>query len=328
MFKFYNTGGNQMKTKSFRFLVFFCFFLFLSVAYTEVINPGGAGMLGTVNYISGNIALRTTVNSRGGSTTSSIDGIDPYYCWGASATGGNDGAGQNASWSPSYSWHIDNYNKTPTSPSFFKVNFGDISGVANTGKQEYAVSRIDIYGRTDSGCGTQFRGNVYLFDSNNTNVSTNQITGDSSVQSLARFSYSGLGMISRGIDYRPGGSFNELEVYGMNTLTLGAQDSINIELSNSGNDFMYVQGNATLNGQINFSSLNSFVPSQYQTFNIMTASSIDASNLTVNGNYTFSVISGGNGQILQATAIPEPASLTLCILFLAFFAAMRRKHSE
>lgn len=302
-------------------LIFLCF---LGAVYAEVINPGGAGMLGTVNYISGNLALGTTVNARGGGTTSSIDGINPYYCWGASASGGNDGAGQNAGWSPSYSWHIDNYEKTPTSPYFFKVNFGNLSSVPNVGKQEYAVSRIDIYGRTDTGCGTQFRGYVHLFNLNNINVSTNQITGDSSVQSLARFSYNGLGMISRGIDYRPSGSFNELEVYGMSNLSLGTQDSINVEVSNTGNDFMYVQGNATLQGQINLLSLNGFNPAAQQTFNIMTAASIDASNLTINGNYTFSVISGGNGQILQVTAVPEPASLVLFCLCLGFFIATRK----
>jgi len=305
----------------------FCFFLFLNISYAEVINPGGSGILGTVNYISGNLALRTTVNSRGGATTSSIDGVDPYYSWGASAAGGNDGAGQYLGFG-SHSWHIDNYNKTPTSPYFFKVNFGDISSVPNAGKQEYAVSHIDIYGRTDPGCGYQFQGYVYLFDINNTTVSTNQIAQDSSVNPLARFSYSGLGMVSQGIDYRPSGSFNELEVYGMTSLSLGVQDSINLEIGSTGNDFMNVQGNAVLQGQINLLSLNSFVPQLNQSFNIMTASTIDTSNLILNGNYTYSVISGGNGQILQVTYIPEPSSIFLCILFLAIFTLVERNGQE
>lgn len=310
-----------------KIIILFVFFLSLYMPSAEVINPGGAGMLGTVNYISGNLALRTTVNSRGGASTSSIDGIDPYYSWGASAAGGNDGAGQNLGFG-AHSWHVDNYNKTPTSPYFFKVNFGTLAGVPNSSRQEYAVSRIDLYGRTDGGssCGVQFRGYLYLLNIDNTIVSTNQNTGDSSVQALARFSYSGLGMVSRTIDYRPSGSFNELEVYGMSNLSLGTQDSINIEVGSAGNDYLYVQGTAVLNGQIQVSALDSFTPVIGQTFNIMTASSINTSNLTMNANYTYSVVSGGNGQILQVTyTIPEPSSIALFGLFLVAWAMFRKR---
>lgn len=294
------------------------FFMLLSLPFSlvsEVISPGGAGSLGTVNYLSGNLARSTTVNSRGGSTTSSIDGVSSVYIWGATAAGGNDGAGQNLAWNASYSWHIDALNKAPTAPYFFRVNFGDIAS-PNAGKQEYAISRIDVYGRTE-GWGTQFRGDVSIFNLSGNNVSTRQVVGDSTVQALESFSYGNLGMIGRGIDYRNVISFNEIEAYGMSSLNLTSSDSINIEWNSLGNDYIHVQGNAVLNGQINILTLSGYVPGS-QPINVMTAASINASNLVLSSGYQYSIISGGNGQILQIGVVPELNSLLLlaiCILF-------------
>ncbi len=304
-----------------KIILCFLFFLATLVLQSEVINPGGAGVLGTVNYITGNLALASNVNARGGSTTSSIDGVDPVYIWGASATGGNDGAGQNLAWSASYSWHIDALNKAATSPYFFRVNFGNLASAPNAGNQEYAISRINVYGRTE-GWGTQFRGDVHIFNLAGTNVATRYVVGDSTVQSLEYFTYGTLGMIGRGIDYRNMISFNEIEAYGMSNLSLSSTDSINIEWSNQGNDYLYVQGAAVLNGQINISTLNGYIPTS-QPINIMTASSINATNLTLSQGYYYSIVSGGNGQILQVGVIPELNSFVFLFVFSLFMLIKR-----
>jgi hypothetical protein len=70
----------------------------------------------------------------------------------------------------------------------------------------------------------------------------------------------------------------------------------------------------------------SFAPGSF--FDLITATDISADYLQVAedvGVFSLSIVAGGNGDILRATVIPEPATLTLAALGLLALAVQSRK---
>lgn len=102
--------------------------------------------------------------------------------------------------------------------------------------------------------------------------------------------------------------------------TLDGPGTLLVELAGSGGvagtdfDFYHVTGTATLQGLLRVLTNSDFTPQGGETFNVLTASSIDASGLSISSGYNFSILSGDNGQILQITSVPEPGTLALLIL--------------
>ncbi|MGC4031939.1 MAG: PEP-CTERM sorting domain-containing protein [Tepidisphaeraceae bacterium] len=113
--------------------------------------------------------------------------------------------------------------------------------------------------------------------------------------------------------------------------TLGSAGTLQVDLAGSGGvagtdfDYYNVTGTASINGYVALLTASGFTPTIGQTFNILTASTIDITGATA-GGWGLSVISGGNGQILQATYVPEPASLA--IVGLGAVAALARRRSR
>ncbi|HOF18285.1 MAG TPA: PEP-CTERM sorting domain-containing protein, partial [Phycisphaerae bacterium] len=73
-------------------------------------------------------------------------------------------------------------------------------------------------------------------------------------------------------------------------------------------------GDATLAGTLKISLLAGYSLANGDTFDVVTADSItDSTTISYAGpgNFTKSIISGGSGQILQLTYIPEPATMAL-----------------
>lgn len=103
--------------------------------------------------------------------------------------------------------------------------------------------------------------------------------------------------------------------------TLGSGGTLEIELAGAGGvpgvdlDRLTVQGAATLAGILDVKTIGSYVPQAGQTFDVLTATAIDADNLTwpATSAFTGQIVPGGSGQILRLTAVPEPHTLWLGI---------------
>jgi len=303
-----------------------------------LVSPGGPGVLGTANYIGGNLILDddenpATPNAAGlyPATTSSIDGVPTFWTWGTVTSNGNDGEGQNAGYSAAHTWHEDSQNHTPTRPTWFNVDLGELDGQPNAPNHSYAIDAVRVWGRTDC-CGTQVQGLFDMFDEFGNPVATDlPVTFNS--QSMPSFNVD-LGpttLFAGEVEFRTMVSFNELEVFGLADYTQRAQDLLQIDIGAGGNDFVYVGGDAVLGGTLGISLLGGYVPPQGATFDILTAASIDATNLVLGSpGFEHQVISGGNGQILQLTAvaaaiIPEPAALVIWAFGLAGLAWCGRR---
>ncbi len=103
-----------------------------------------------------------------------------------------------------------------------------------------------------------------------------------------------------------------------------------------GYDFVNVSGDANLNGTLAVVFLDGFKPAVGDFFDVLTAADItlglgvfglDQSAAPWEGGFVFSVVVGGNGEILRLSAVPEPASLIILALgglCLAFFRRRRR----
>ena len=116
---------------------------------------------------------------------------------------------------------------------------------------------------------------------------------------------------------------------------------LEIELAGSGDvagvdfDFVDVLGDASLDGQLQVSLLGGYSPPFGTTFDVLTAQNIALGanfgiDLSVVPGYGFysTLIPGGNGQILQLTAVPEPSTAVgLFSLIAAGIVLWRRRRS-
>ncbi len=310
-----------MKSAYLSLIVGAALFLGLATTSADILTPGGDGSLGTVNYLGGNIGLNSSVSARGGSTTSSIDGASTFSTFGTVTANGNDGAGQGQAFAESHSWHIDSREGNSTLPTFFNIDLGDVAGVANAGTQEFAISQISVYNRQD-GFGTQFNGDIAVVDrfGQDVSVSVVNVDGLTIPQGKVSFNFGGLGEIGQAINYRNMASFTELEVFGLSNFNLTVNDSLALDISSSGNDFVNVQGNAVLAGAIDISTLDAFVPTSNNPTSVLTATSINTDQLSLSEGFGFQVVSGGNGQVLEVfVTVPEASSLVLLALSSIFF---------
>jgi len=101
-----------------------------------------------------------------------------------------------------------------------------------------------------------------------------------------------------------------------------------------GYDFVNVSGTATLDSTLAAVLLDGYTPGAGVFFDVLTAEAItlganfalDQANAALPGpnEFEYSIIQGGNGQILRLQVVPEPATLTLLGLGLAAIARRRR----
>ncbi|MFC1806566.1 hypothetical protein ACFL09_06265, partial [Planctomycetota bacterium] len=216
-----------------------------------VLQPGGAGMVGTVNYLSGVISGNGDVAARGGSTTSSIDGAPTSTTWGASTPGGNDGVGYFSGYNGSYSWHENSQNNPPTRPTWFTIDLGEIPGLPNPGTQSYAVAAVNVYSRTDC-CIDQSDALLDITDGNG-NVNFTDLVFDFNPNRFDTADFGFHGTYAGTVDLKTQISFNELEAIGMGDLFLRPIDTLALDLGPAGNDFVAVEGEATLAGLLEIS---------------------------------------------------------------------------
>ncbi|MDQ6632682.1 MAG: PEP-CTERM sorting domain-containing protein [Verrucomicrobiota bacterium] len=105
---------------------------------------------------------------------------------------------------------------------------------------------------------------------------------------------------------------------GANGYNQGPGGILAIDLATNGNDFVSIgtNGAAILAGTISLTLLNNFDPAPGSIFDILTAGSI-ANAATVLGQtpsgfgFDPSIVSGGSGQLLRLTVVPEPGTFVL-----------------
>ena len=280
-------------------------------APAAIVNPGGAGSLGTLHYLSTNVALgsgyggtalpgygstyvSTPVNGSFGPTDGSggndnvTGGLDVYF--------GGMGGGN------TYRW---------------RVNLATQSGTPNLSNQSYAIGSITMFARGNGS--DESDGFMTVYNQGSPVVGVNNYFVDSGGNVTLDFtngSIAGItkGVVGQGIEYNKTDgccsfnyfSFAEVKAFGLSNLTLGG-DTLQIDISGAGNDYVRVQGTATLNGTLTIAG----TPLYNHPYDVLTATTINVSGLSLEGA-TYQIISGGFGQILQLTLpVPEPSSLTL-----------------
>ncbi|MGI8966732.1 MAG: PEP-CTERM sorting domain-containing protein, partial [Limisphaerales bacterium] len=105
---------------------------------------------------------------------------------------------------------------------------------------------------------------------------------------------------------------------GANGYNQGPGGTLAIDIASTGNDFVSIgtNGAAILAGTISLTLLHDFDPAPGSFFDILTAGSI-ANAATVAGQtpsgfgFDPSIVSGGNGQLLRLTVVPEPGTFVL-----------------
>lgn len=323
--------------------------LLIGVAHANaaIINPGGASSLGTLHYLNTNVALGS------GYGGTALPGYGSTYVSQpvAGAFGPTDGSGGNNNVTGGLDVYFGGMGGGTTYR--WRVNLGSQPSTPNPSNQSYALQRIEMWGRGNGsdesdGFMTVYNGGVPTAQVNGMFLDSINGGGDPGGNVTLNFtngSISGLvtGLISQGIEYNKTDgccsfnyfSFAEVKAFGLTDFLLGGSDTLQMEIDGTGNDYLNVQGTATLNGALSVTTINGFNYTSGSTYNLLTAGSINISGLsfdpTIDSGHYFSmqVISGGQGQILQLEVMtvpaPEPSTALLLGLGTCLLANYRRR---
>ena len=312
------------------------------------ISPGGAGTLGTVNYLNGNIALATAMNNPVASQTNTRvgSGCNVAGCAIDGNTNGNFSSGNSTT-----------HTSDGAIGNEWRVTLGTQPGQPNPGAHEFAIDHVTIFNRSDCCQDRLVDFSVDLFNSatgasvlnpfdlgnpsggnaNNDGVADN---GANAAQAYPRY---GLRVVQAPntigdavrIEQQAAATLSlaEVQVEGLADLATMSGDVLEIDVSATGNDFLNVEGDAALadGTVIDVSLLGGYVPPGGTTFDILTAGgalNFDPDGLVINGPFR-AQIDGGTLQLVST--VPEPASIGLWVLVglgLASFGGYRlRRHS-
>jgi fibronectin-binding autotransporter adhesin len=127
----------------------------------------------------------------------------------------------------------------------------------------------------------------------------------------------GIGLIAGAVDNEagtvsPGDSPGTLSV--LDDYTQGAGGTLEIELAGTGSgqfDVLSVGGNALIDGTLDVTLLNGFVPMDGETFTVLTSLGLSGEFAHVNAPASVNVTYEGNNVVLLGATVPEPASLGL-----------------
>lgn len=300
-------------------------------SFGQTLNPGGAGTLGTINFVSGELSRGGAPNAVGLSPTATQNTTYP----GALASRGIDG-NSDGNWGANSTTHTD----PGAVNDFWQVALGTLPGQPNAGNHSYAISRIDLFGRTDCCSERLMEFNVNVV-ANGATVSANPFDlgtpGNGNVGGVAKTGGSqnqdGSGADS-GVSVRlPTNtvgdtvrivqnaafplSLAEVQAFGLATYIQDAADALNIDISASGNDFVNVQQQAVLKGTLNTTLLGGYSPSPGTIFNVLSTPTgqLNIAGLKLTGDrFVAQVVNIGGRDVLQLVATPEPASIALWLL--------------
>lgn len=197
--------------------------------------------------------------------------------------------------------------------------------VSNGGWLNATGSDINVqFGTIDLTDGTITAANVFLKDDvySSSDPAIARLIGNGTVQG---------NVVVTGGSIAPGHSAGTLLIDGDLSMSAGTLLLFEIGGQQQGTeyDFMDVTGNASLSGILDVSLINGFSPLSGDTFDILTAASIDPTGLAWSGpsGLMWQVVSGGRGQILQlqTSAVPEPAGLGLLATLVICGLLVRRR---
>lgn len=111
--------------------------------------------------------------------------------------------------------------------------------------------------------------------------------------------------------------------------TLASAGTLVVDTDGTVSDVYSITGNATLAGLLSILPTSNAELEIGDTFQVLTAASIDTTGLSISDGYSYSVLAGETGQILEITvnavAVPEPTALSAIALGSALLLMPRRK---
>lgn len=284
-----------------------------STASAAIISIGGTNSIGTVHYLNENVLLGT---HSGGNSLPDIS-VTQYVTPAANAsfgstTGSNGNNGILSGGEPS---GIGVY--TGGSPMTWRANLSTRVGTPNLSNQSYAIKQIRVSGRSSGGTG-ESDGLVTVLFNGSPVAGASSLFFDFPATDPVTVNFTGSSVIGQKVQYVssvPNGvgsySFSEIQASGQENLLL-ASDTLLIEFNGVGNDFVNVQGTATLNGVVDIANAGGNSLTLNTWYSILTASSIVTTGMTMDTEVIYQIISGGQGQILQVQIpVPEPSTLAL-----------------
>ncbi len=293
-------------------------FVILDLTPAVVLSPGGAGTAGIVNYVSGNVALAS-----GGAvatqTSTSSSGV---------ASRGNDG----------------NTNGTYSSGSVTHTAAGVGESWRVDLTDEFALSSINVFNRTDSCCGARLMEfNIDVINDEIGTVSLNPFDFGTPADGAGGVPGPGLqfnlapNTIADAVRIVQNAAFPlslaEVQAIGLPNLSMNPIDTLEMDLGAAGlSDFFNVEGDANLQGILSLNAIGGYIPAN-ETFVLLSAASINLGSMEITHAFgpgiltSLEIVSGGNGQqlLLHVQYIPEPATLSLGLLGLITLASRRRR---
>jgi hypothetical protein len=294
-----------------------------------VVSPGGAGTLGTVNFLSGNLAVDPDKNT----STPNPSGLTPVASQSSTRSAG--GAAERAIDNNTNGWFgANSTTHTATdSNTWWRVDLGVLSGQPNAPNHTYAIDQVVLFNRSDC-CQDRLQDfDVNILnpqtgvDDLNTFDLTSAGVSDNSANSAQSHGRHGHGVFFAPntigetvyIDQNTNGilSLAEVQAFGLADYDQSAAEVLEIDIAGVGaNDFVNVEGNAVLDETLRLSLLGPW--SQGDTFDVLTASGITMGggfvfdDSATGGQWRYRVVGGGNGEILRLTAIvPEPSMVLI-----------------